>query len=402
MKNKSHIKWSSAKWDEEIEYAKIILNKDERIPVRMLNIRYSMESILKYLCKDNNITYRIANDAIQDLHKRNVLNIQDVQAFHDARVFSNKYCHYGQQQSDNDDIDMSEADLNLAVQAWKYIAIWIAGRYFADVSDDNKKAFLDILQESSHSSEDADDTSSTHDDSIAEEEKANHPTNQKEEPLENSDVVMNEETASETETTDNNFIVMPNPEELKKDMPEDNTSDDPNINEPLNASPKPLPSPKPFYKRYSIIFLIIVALLLFAGRFCYTSGYLDTMKPAQMIQAETDIHGKMWILTNGINGDVRSERNIHNAQNWIDESDRLLSDIDNEIQRAEDARIHDTDLKAKYLDILQHEKESVTHTRQGIVDTTQGKSYSEEFLKGTQVDMQYDQLHEAFVKSYSK
>ena len=123
MKKKEHINWSSAKWEEEVEYAKIILNEEERISIRMLNIRYSMEAILRYLCKDNNITYRIANDAIQDLHKRNILNIQDVQAFNNVRVFSNKYCHYGKQEGLSGDIDMSEADLNLAVQAWKYIAI---------------------------------------------------------------------------------------------------------------------------------------------------------------------------------------------------------------------------------------------------------------------------------------
>lgn len=397
MKKKEHINWSSVKWEEEVEYAKIILNEEERISVRMLNIRYSMEAILKYLCKDKNITYRIANDAIQDLHKQNILNIQDVQAFNNARVFSNKYCHYGKQQGLSDDIDMSEADLNLAVQAWKYIAIWIAGKYFADVDDDNKQVLLNIVQgkEIDHSSLDNITESSMHDDSVMEETTEPQPIKLEVDPAKKeTDGVIQDTPVAEMQ--DNDCIAMPPLEAIDKDI---SASDAP-LERSASISKKQS-QPKASYKRYAVIFVTVVALL-FLGRFGYMSGYFDTMNPDQMIQAETDIHDQMWILTNGINGDVRSERNINNAQHWIDESDKVLKNIDDEIRKAEDARLHNTDLKVKYIEILQHEKDSITHTRQGIVDTTQGKSYSEEFLKGTQIDIQYDQLHAEFVESYGK
>lgn len=198
------------------------------------------------------------------------------------------------------------------------------------------------------------------------------------------------------EMQDNDCIAMPALEAIDKDI---SASD-----APLERSAsitKKQSQPKASYKRYAVIFVTVVALL-FLGRFGYMSGYFDTMNPDQMIQAETDIHDQMWILTNGINGDVRSESDINNAQHWIDESDKVLKNIDDEIRKAEDARLHNTDLKVKYIEILQHEKDSITHTRQGIVDTTQGKSYSEEFLKGTQIDIQYDQLHAEFVESYGK
>lgn len=386
MKKKEHINWSSVKWEEEVEYAKIILNEEERISVRMLNIRYSMEAILKYLCKDKNITYRIANDAIQDLHKQNILNIQDVQAFNNARVFSNKYCHYGKQQGLSDDIDMSEADLNLAVQAWKYIAIWIAGKYFADVDDDNKQVLLNIVQgkEIDHSSLDNITESSMHDDSVMEETTEPQPIKLEVDPAKKeTDSVIQDTPVAEMQ--DNDCIAMPALEAIDKDI---SASDAPL--ERSTSITKKQSQPKASYKRYAVIFVTVVALL-FLGRFGYMSGYFDTMNPDQMIQAETDIHDQMWILTNGINGDVRSESDINNAQHWIDESDKVLKNIDDEIRKAEDARLHNTDLKVKYIEILQHEKDSITHTRQGIVDTTQGKSYSEEFLKGTQIDIQYDQ-----------
>lgn len=396
MKKKEHINWSSAKWAEEVEYAKIILDEEERISVRMLNIRYSMEAILKYLCKDNNITYRIANDAIQDLHKRNILNIQDVQAFNNVRVFSNKYCHYGKQEGLGGDIDMSEADLNLAVQAWKYIAIWIAGKYCADVADDNKQVLINLVQgkEIDHPSAGDIDESSMDNDSVEEETTEPRLVKLEEDPAKKiADSALQDIPIAETQ--DNDLIAMPALEPINKDIPVSGA--------PVKSTASSIKQqqPKASYKRYAVAFLTVV-VLLFLGRFGYMSGYFDTMNPDQMIQTETDIHDQMWVLTNGINGDIRSESDINNAQHWIDESDKILKNIDDKIKKTEDARLHDTNLKAKYLEILQHEKDSIIHTRQGIIDTTKGKSYSEEFLKGTQIDIQYDQLHEAFVESYGK
>lgn len=285
----------------------------------------------------------------------------------------------------------------MAVQAWKYIAIWIAGKYFADVDDDNKQVLLNIVQgkEIDHSSLDNITESSMHDDSVMEETTEPQPIKLEVDPAKKeTDSVIQDTPVAEMQ--DNDCIAMPPLEAIDKDI---SASDAP-LERSASISKKQS-QPKASYKRYAVIFVTVVALL-FLGRFGYMSGYFDTMNPDQMIQAETDIHDQMWILTNGINGDVRSERNINNAQHWIDESDKVLKNIDDEIRKAEDARLHNTDLKVKYIEILQHEKDSITHTRQGIVDTTQGKSYSEEFLKGTQIDIQYDQLHAEFVESYGK
>lgn len=156
-------------------------------------------------------------------------------------------------------------------------------------------------------------------------------------------------------------------------------------------------------KFYKIIFIIILSfLVLFLVDTAYNNGKFDTLNHQEMIQAETAIHNRMWDLSNGINGAVRSKYAIQDTDHWLEESDKLLSDIDAEIKNAKTARVHDSMLKDKYISVLKAERESVAQTRQGIVDTTQGMTYENGFQKGTEADLEYDRLHNDFIKNYTK
>lgn len=322
----------------------------------MLKVRLSIEGILQYLCDDNKINYKKPNDAIDDLYKRKILNLRDTNVYNMVRVISNNYCHYNAEEK-NPDIDV-----NLAVQAWIYIM---------NCEKKHKENITPV--------HDSVDNVQDHTN-----KKINHAANV---------LTDAEEIAfSHKEKAD---AVPVNIKTNKQSILPINKIDTDN-NETIVAK-------KETHHNKRLIAILVVLIIIFScGGIAYQSGTFDTLNSKQMIQRETTFHNRMWELTNGINGAVRSKYEIQDANHWIAESDKLLSDINAEIKDAKTARVHDDTLKSKYIEILNSERESVAQTRQGIVDTTQGKTYTEGFSKGTDADMVYDQLHNDFVDRYDK
>lgn len=374
-------KWKLDNWKKQKEYAKFILDNNQDNDARMLKVRLSIEGILQYLCDDNKINYRKPNDAIDDLYKRKILNLRDTNVYNMVRVISNNYCHYNAEEK-NPDIDV-----NLAVQAWIYIMNWFLNSYLNGAFVKEKEPIL-FLFKSQSKKKHKEDITSVHDsvDDIQDHtnKKINHTAN----VLTNTEEI----ASSHKEKTD----------AIPVNIEADKQSISP-IDEIDAGNNKSIVTKKGTHRNKRLIaILIVLFVIFFCGGIAYQNGTFDTLNSKQMIQRETTIHNRMWELTTGINGAVRSKYEIQDANHWIAESDKLLSDIDAEIKDAKTARVHDNTLKSKYIEILNSERESVAQTKQGIVDTTQGKTYTEGFSKGTDADMVYDQLHNDFVDRYDK
>ena len=156
MGKKTYAKWNSTQWQEQVSYAKYILNDSQDCNARMLKIRLSMEAILKYLCMLNSIPYNTPNDAIHDLYEQRVLSIRDRQAFNVGRVFANKYCHYDDKKKDNH-VDMSDVEINLAIQSWKYVVMWFSNKYFSHIDDNDKRLLFAIIENATDFVQDEED-----------------------------------------------------------------------------------------------------------------------------------------------------------------------------------------------------------------------------------------------------
>ena len=298
-----------------------------------------------------------------------------------VRVISNNYCHYNAEEK-NPDIDV-----NLAVQAWIYIMNWFLNTYLNGIFAKEKESILFLLKGQSEKKH-KENITPVHDSVDNVQDHTNKKINHAANVLTDAEEI----AFSHKEKAD---AVPVNIKTNKQSILPINKIDTDN-NETIVAK-------KETHHNKRLIAILVVLIIIFScGGIAYQSGTFDTLNSKQMIQRETTFHNRMWELTNGINGAVRSKYEIQDANHWIAESDKLLSDINAEIKDAKTARVHDDTLKSKYIEILNSERESVAQTRQGIVDTTQGKTYTEGFSKGTDADMVYDQLHNDFVDRYDK